>query len=203
MFLARDELDGSALSWPYGYSARANPLAVYDDSDNRVAVVGDRVTMAGGLMADSVHSITGCLGFTEFWGVGQVVAVVARHGAERDARSISCDDDSAQKRADHGGRGVACAVPCRRKHRLAGISVPGAEHRAVRQPQRGRSGIAAANRSYGEHAVEPLGAGIEVVSHVARNEVDEPSVARLTGGADKRRDGAEREERRRQATKVT
>jgi hypothetical protein len=42
VFLARDELDGSASSWPYGYSARANPLAVYDDSDNRVAVVGDK-----------------------------------------------------------------------------------------------------------------------------------------------------------------
>jgi hypothetical protein len=65
---------GEALSWPYGYSARANPLAVYDDSGNRVAVVGHRVTMAGGLMPDSVHSITGCSGFTRFLGVGQVVS---------------------------------------------------------------------------------------------------------------------------------
>jgi hypothetical protein len=65
---------GQALSWPYGYSARANPLAVYDDSGNRVAVVGNRVAMAGGLMPDSVHSITGCSGFTQFWGVGEVIS---------------------------------------------------------------------------------------------------------------------------------
>jgi hypothetical protein len=66
--------DGRALSWPYGYSARANPLAVYNDAGDRVAAVGQRVTMAGGLMADSVHSITGCPGFTQFWGVGKVVS---------------------------------------------------------------------------------------------------------------------------------
>lgn len=66
--------DRSALSWPYGYSARASPLAVYDDEGNRVAVVGQRVTLAGGLMVDSVHSITGCPGFTQFWAVGRVVS---------------------------------------------------------------------------------------------------------------------------------
>src|SRR5258708_27189842 len=60
---------GMALSWPYGYSARANPLAVYDDARNRVAAVGQRVAMGGGLMADIVRSITGCPGFTEVWGV--------------------------------------------------------------------------------------------------------------------------------------
>jgi hypothetical protein len=63
---------GQALSWPYGYSARDNPLAVYDDAGNRVAAVGQKVTMTGGLMADNVHSITGCSGFMEFFGVGQV-----------------------------------------------------------------------------------------------------------------------------------
>ena len=63
-----------ALSWPYGYSARDNPLAVYDDSGNRVATAGERVTMAGGMMADGVSSITGCSGFTLFWGVGRVVS---------------------------------------------------------------------------------------------------------------------------------
>jgi len=62
---------GQALSWPYGYSARGNPLAVYDDTGNRVAAVGQRVTLTGGLMSDNVHSITGCSGFTEFFGVGQ------------------------------------------------------------------------------------------------------------------------------------
>jgi hypothetical protein len=63
-----------ALSWPYGYSARANPLAVYDEAGNRVAAVGQKVTMGGGLMADSVRSITGCAGFTTYWGVGQVIS---------------------------------------------------------------------------------------------------------------------------------
>ena len=63
---------GVALSWPYGYSARANPLAVYDDSGNRVATVGQRVVMAGGTLADGVSSIPGCSGFTVFWGVGRV-----------------------------------------------------------------------------------------------------------------------------------
>lgn len=63
---------GQALSWPYGYSAKDNPLAVYDDKGNRVATVGQRVTMAGGLMPDTVRSITGCSGFTAFFGVGEV-----------------------------------------------------------------------------------------------------------------------------------
>lgn len=63
---------GLALSWPYGYSARDDPLAVYDDSGTRVAAAGQRVVMAGGMMGDSVHSITGCSGFTQLWGVGRV-----------------------------------------------------------------------------------------------------------------------------------
>src|SRR6478752_3865207 len=43
-----EQPDGQALSWPYGYSARGKPLAVYDDAGNRVAAVGQMVTMAGG-----------------------------------------------------------------------------------------------------------------------------------------------------------
>lgn len=66
--------DGRALYWPYGFSARSEPLAVYDDARNRVAAVGQRIIMAGGLMGDSVHSIKGCSGFTQFWGVGQVIS---------------------------------------------------------------------------------------------------------------------------------
>jgi hypothetical protein len=62
----------TALSWPYGYKAHDPPLAVSDDRDMRVAVVGQRVTMAGGLLADDVTSILGCRGFTRFWGVGLV-----------------------------------------------------------------------------------------------------------------------------------
>jgi len=37
-----------------------------------VAVVGERVTMGVGTLADDVRSILGCVGFTRFWGVGLV-----------------------------------------------------------------------------------------------------------------------------------
>lgn len=63
---------GVALSWPYGYWARDNPLAVHDDSGKKVAADGQIVVLTGGYMGDSVHSIAGCSGFTQFWGVGQV-----------------------------------------------------------------------------------------------------------------------------------
>lgn len=66
--------DKIALSWPYGYSARISPLTVYDDTGKPVAEVGEIVTMAGGLLPESVHSITGCSGFTKFWDVGKVVS---------------------------------------------------------------------------------------------------------------------------------
>ena len=66
--------DKIALSWPYGYSARISPLTVYDDTGKPVAEVGEIVTMAGGLLPDSVHSVTGCSGFTKFWDVGKVVS---------------------------------------------------------------------------------------------------------------------------------
>lgn len=62
----------TALFWPYGYKALDPPLAVYDAGEMRVAVVGERVTMAGGLLASDVSSILGCRGFTRFWGVGLV-----------------------------------------------------------------------------------------------------------------------------------
>jgi hypothetical protein len=62
----------TALFWPYGYKAVEPPLAVYDDKDVRVAVVGQRVTMTGGRLPDDVHSVVGCPGFTDFWGVGRV-----------------------------------------------------------------------------------------------------------------------------------
>jgi hypothetical protein len=77
-----------ALSWPWGYAARGSPLApalgwahagshsrlaVYDETGRRVAEVGQRVTMGGGLMGDEVQSIVGCSGFPRFWGVGKVI----------------------------------------------------------------------------------------------------------------------------------
>jgi hypothetical protein len=77
-----------ALSWPWGYTARGSPLApalglahlapvsrlaVYDESGRRVVLVGQRVSMAGGLAGVAVRSILGCSGFHEYWGVGKVV----------------------------------------------------------------------------------------------------------------------------------
>ncbi len=64
--------EASALSWPYGYTAGGSPLTVYDDTGTGVAVVDQRVTFAGGLLPDDVHSILGCQGLTKFWGVGCV-----------------------------------------------------------------------------------------------------------------------------------
>ncbi len=64
--------DSRALSWPHGYSARDNPLAVYDETGHRLVAVGQFVVMDGGLLADDVHSIVGCQDFTQFWGVGRV-----------------------------------------------------------------------------------------------------------------------------------
>jgi hypothetical protein len=78
-----------ALSWPWGYTARGSPLApalgwanlasmsrlaVYDDTGRRVAGIGQRVAMAGGLAGNDVQSIVGCSGFPEYWAVGQVVS---------------------------------------------------------------------------------------------------------------------------------
>jgi len=80
---------GMALSWPWGYSARASPVApalgwtplasisgltVYDEGGRRVARIGQRVAMAGGLEPDGVRSIAGCSGFPGYWGVGKVVS---------------------------------------------------------------------------------------------------------------------------------
>jgi hypothetical protein len=63
----------SALYWPYGYSARGAPIAIYEAGGVKVATVGQRVQMSGGHLADDVRSILGCHGFTQFWGVGHVV----------------------------------------------------------------------------------------------------------------------------------
>jgi hypothetical protein len=78
----------TALSWPWGYTAHGSPLApalgwvhagslsrlaVYDEAGRRVAEVGQRVSMGGGLMGEEVDSILGCSGFPRFWGVGKVI----------------------------------------------------------------------------------------------------------------------------------
>ena len=85
-----DQHHRMALSWPWGYTARATPaavawgwahlgpmahLAVYDERGRRVAAIGQRVAMAGGLEPEGVRSIVGCSGFSGYWGVGMVVSV--------------------------------------------------------------------------------------------------------------------------------
>jgi len=87
-FWVGDGPDRTALFWPWGYTARGSPLgpalgwahagslsrlAVYSEVGRRVAGVGQRVSMAGGLMGEEVHSIRGCSGFPRYWGVGMVV----------------------------------------------------------------------------------------------------------------------------------
>jgi hypothetical protein len=64
-----------ALFWPYRFTAGGFPLSLYDDSGKRVATIGQYVVLAGALMPDDVHSITGCTGFTNFWVVGFVAEV--------------------------------------------------------------------------------------------------------------------------------
>jgi hypothetical protein len=71
-FWIDDAPDSRALSWPYGYSSRGNPLAVYDGTGQRLVAVGQFVVMEGGLLAGDVHRIVGCQDFTQFWQVGRV-----------------------------------------------------------------------------------------------------------------------------------
>jgi hypothetical protein len=37
-----------ALVWPYGYTARANPIGIYNPEGKLVARPGERVTLGGG-----------------------------------------------------------------------------------------------------------------------------------------------------------
>ncbi len=54
--------DRSALLWPPGYSARANPLSIFDKNGHLIATVGEVVTLGGGLAPDDViaKGIFGC-----------------------------------------------------------------------------------------------------------------------------------------------
>jgi hypothetical protein len=66
--------DGSkrmALVWPPGYSARGNPLAVYDERGALIGVVGKRVSLGGGgSPIEGPYSVMGCSGtFSYIWGV--------------------------------------------------------------------------------------------------------------------------------------
>ncbi|MDQ6879101.1 MAG: hypothetical protein M3082_15710 [Candidatus Dormibacteraeota bacterium] len=54
--------DRTALHWPPGYSARDNPLSVFDAKGHMIATVGERVTLDGGSAPDDViaKGILGC-----------------------------------------------------------------------------------------------------------------------------------------------
>jgi hypothetical protein len=54
--------DRAALLWAPGYSARDNPLSIFDAKGHRIATVGELVTLGGGLAPDDViaKGIFGC-----------------------------------------------------------------------------------------------------------------------------------------------
>jgi hypothetical protein len=62
-----DGSDRTAIIWPYGFYADGSPLAVFDSSGHRTATIGQRIKLGGGLEPDSLHSIVGCSGFSQFW----------------------------------------------------------------------------------------------------------------------------------------
>ena len=65
----------TALMWPYGYTAREQPLAVFDGAGNQKVIVGQRVNFAGDniLVSDiKVKQILGCPGLVRVFVVGAV-----------------------------------------------------------------------------------------------------------------------------------
>ena len=54
--------DRAALLWPPGYSARGNPLSVFDAKGHLIATVGEVITLDGGAAPDDVtaRGIFGC-----------------------------------------------------------------------------------------------------------------------------------------------
>jgi hypothetical protein len=54
--------DRAALLWPPGYSARANPLSIFDEKGQMIATVGEVVTLDGGVAPENViaKSVFGC-----------------------------------------------------------------------------------------------------------------------------------------------
>jgi len=61
----------TVLKWPAGYTAGGTPLSVRNEKGSRVAVVGQFVSLAGGL-APGGTSVAGCYGFAEVWLVSWV-----------------------------------------------------------------------------------------------------------------------------------
>jgi hypothetical protein len=56
----------TAILWPSGYSAKGNPLAVYDTNGKQVLVAGQSLSLSGGQVFSSrARSVTGCMGFNQ------------------------------------------------------------------------------------------------------------------------------------------
>ncbi len=70
-FWLGDGTERVALIWPPGFTAKANPVSVYDSNDNRVGMIGAQIAVSGGLAPNTV--VFGCAGFTQAWAVGQVI----------------------------------------------------------------------------------------------------------------------------------
>jgi hypothetical protein len=67
-WLAADGEDREALEWPPGYSARPNPLSIYDQDGHIVATVGDDVILGGGTAPEAVIA-SGIFGCPKTWSV--------------------------------------------------------------------------------------------------------------------------------------
>ncbi len=67
-WLAAEGEDREALEWPPGYSARQNPLSIYDQDGHIVATVGDFVSLGGGTAPDYVIA-SGIFGCPKTWSV--------------------------------------------------------------------------------------------------------------------------------------
>jgi hypothetical protein len=57
----------TAVIWPTGFTARGNPLVVYDDKGARVAAAGDRLKVgAGQVRSIDVRPVLGCTGLGQY-----------------------------------------------------------------------------------------------------------------------------------------
>ena len=61
------------LIWPDGYFAGGASLTVFDKAGTKLASVGQRVTLAGGLASDGVGTPLGCDPALQAWIVGSVI----------------------------------------------------------------------------------------------------------------------------------
>jgi hypothetical protein len=62
----------TAMIWPQGFALRGDPLTLSNASGSVVAVVGQQISLGGGLAGDGVHAL-GCPASIEPWIVGTVI----------------------------------------------------------------------------------------------------------------------------------